>query len=186
MWTVLSAALPFCLVYLLSGHHSGWATVLLFIGVARLYTIYRQSLKVPYRMQIFKLYSDFFVLKISSQGRGVLVTGCDTGFGHRLAIKLHDLGFTVFACCLDDKSEGWERLQILGSGTGRLHVIKVDITNQKQVDDARQYVENNLPEFGLWGLVNNAGLGNVGFVEWTSVEVFEKVLLNKNNNSASS
>ncbi len=107
------------------------------------------------------------------------MTGCDTGFGHRLAIKLHDLGFTVFASCLDDKCDGWERLEILGSSTGRLHVIKMDITDQKQVDDARKYVENNLPEFGLWGLVNNAGLGNnVGFLEWVSIEEFERVFLN--------
>jgi NAD(P)-dependent dehydrogenase (short-subunit alcohol dehydrogenase family) len=31
------------------------------------------------------------VLQISLQGKGVLVTGCDTGFGHSLALQLADL-----------------------------------------------------------------------------------------------
>lgn len=34
------------------------------------------------------------------EGKAVLVTGCDTGFGHALAKHLHKLGFTVFAGCL--------------------------------------------------------------------------------------
>lgn len=31
------------------------------------------------------------VLQVSLEGRGVLVTGCDTGFGHALALQLADL-----------------------------------------------------------------------------------------------
>ena len=38
--------------------------------------------------------------RIDPRGRGVFITGCDTGFGHDLAIKLDKLGFTVFAGCL--------------------------------------------------------------------------------------
>lgn len=34
------------------------------------------------------------------RGKAVLITGCDTGFGHALAKHLHKLGFTVFAGCL--------------------------------------------------------------------------------------
>lgn len=34
------------------------------------------------------------------QGKAVLITGCDSGFGHALAKHLHTLGFTVFAGCL--------------------------------------------------------------------------------------
>ena len=116
-----------------------------------------------------------YLLKISSKGRGVLITGCDTGFGHRLAIELHDLGFTVFACCLDERGQGWRRLETIGSRSKRLHVIKMDVTNQEEVDAARQYVDDHLPELGLWGVVNNAGIVNVGFIEWVPTETFEKV-----------
>lgn len=34
------------------------------------------------------------------KGKAVLITGCDSGFGHALAKHLHKLGFTVFAGCL--------------------------------------------------------------------------------------
>lgn len=33
-------------------------------------------------------------------GKAVLITGCDSGFGHALAKHLHGLGLTVFAGCL--------------------------------------------------------------------------------------
>lgn len=37
---------------------------------------------------------------IQVEGKAVLVTGCDKGFGHALAKQLHAKGFTVFAGCL--------------------------------------------------------------------------------------
>ena len=87
----------------------------------------------------------------------MLVTGCDTGFGHQVAKQLFAMDFTVFACCLDDQSEGGRKLKSLGKDSnGRLHVIKLDVCSQKDVDDAYRYVQNNLPELGLWALLNNA------------------------------
>lgn len=108
----------------------------------------------------------------------MLITGCDTGFGHDLAVKLHnDLEFIVFAFCLDAESEGAARLISLGKDTGRLHVIKLDVTSQQQVEDVLRYVRNNLPELGLWGVVNNAGISNAGNVEWIPCEIYEKVIV---------
>lgn len=115
--------------------------------------------------------------KISTNGRGVLVTGCASGFGHQLAIKLHALGFTVFACCLDDESDGGRKLKSIGKDTGRLHVIKMDVTNEVEVRQAFLYVKDNLPRLGLWGLVNNAGRSYVSFIEWFPMEFYEKVVL---------
>lgn len=63
----------------------------------------------------------------------------------------------------------------LGHKTGRLHVVDLDVTCQYKMDQALDYVELNLPKLGLWGVVNNAGLGNSGFLEWISVETCEKV-----------
>lgn len=58
----------------------------------------------------------------------------------------------------------------------RIHVIKMDVKKQEQVDDAFNYVKNNLEkDEALWGLVNNAGIFSVGFVEWLKMEDFEKV-----------
>ncbi|XP_057378488.1 D-beta-hydroxybutyrate dehydrogenase, mitochondrial-like [Daphnia carinata] len=124
------------------------------------------------------LISTFFnTLSITSNGRGVLVTGCDTGFGHELAKKLHSDGFTVFAGCLDGRSNGAIRLKRLGDESGRLHVIAIDVTSQEDVDKTLRYVEANLPEKGLWGLVNNAGQSSTpGFLEWTPMKIYETVM----------
>lgn len=113
----------------------------------------------------------------------MLLTGCDSGFGHHLAIGLSKAGFTVFACCLNDQSEGGNKIKSLESSNvdKNIHVIKMDVTKQQEVDDALKYVENNLPKFGLWGLVNNAGVASSGFVEWFSMDQFEKVKVNRIN-----
>jgi len=117
--------------------------------------------------------------KISITGKGVLITGCDSGFGHHLAIRLSQAGFTVFACCMDDQSEGGKKLKSLQDANVEktIHVITMDVTKQKQVDDALKFVENHLPKSGLWGLVNNAGVGSIGFIEWLSMEHFEQVII---------
>jgi hypothetical protein len=35
-----------------------------------------------------------------ARGRAVLITGCDTGFGHDLALELYRKGWKVYAGCL--------------------------------------------------------------------------------------
>ena len=89
------------------------------------------------------------------------------------------MGFTVFATCLDEKSNGAAELKRFDGETGRLHVIKMDVTNQEDVDKALEYVKENLPVQGLWGIVNNAAQSCcTGFLEWTSNEAYEKVQTN--------
>ena len=109
---------------------------------------------------------------MEAQGRGVLITGCDSGFGHQMARTLHSLNFTVFATCLDGDSPGGQSLRRLG-----VHVLTVDITCQEQVDMALKTVEERLPPLGLWALVNNAGVGIYGYAEWIPVEYYQKVSL---------
>ena len=83
---------------------------------------------------------------------------------------------SVFAGCLNDCSDGSLALKKLGAVTGSLHVIQMDVTSQEQVDAARDYVQRNLPSsVGLWGLVNNAGLGFSEFIEFFPMENFQKV-----------
>ena len=85
------------------------------------------------------------------------------------------MNFYVFACCLDETSKGSLSLQSNGKRTGRMHVIHMDVNVQKDVDDARKYVENHLPLMGVWGIVNNADRYDVGFLEWLPVETYETV-----------
>ncbi|KAM4042458.1 retinol dehydrogenase 7-like [Anomaloglossus baeobatrachus] len=110
-----------------------------------------------------------------ARGRAVLITGCDSGFGNLLALRLLEMGFTVFAACLFPDGEGAQAL-INHSSPGQVKVIRLDVTKDEEVEKVKQYVKENLPEKGLWGLVNNAGISMWGMVEWLTIEKYQKVL----------
>ena len=59
------------------------------------------------------------------------------------------MGLIVFACCLNTSSDGANELLKIVQETGRLHVIHMDVTKQKTIDEARRYVESHLPKEGL-------------------------------------
>ncbi|NXA41315.1 BDH protein, partial [Eudromia elegans] len=109
-------------------------------------------------------------------GRAVLITGCDSGFGHLLALRLHRLGFTVFAGCLCPEGEGARRLQreAAAGSAARLRVLRLDVTRARDVLAAKELVLRELPERGFWGLVNNAGISTFGETGWLSMEKYEK------------
>ncbi|EHB09868.1 Estradiol 17-beta-dehydrogenase 2 [Heterocephalus glaber] len=88
--------------------------------------------------------------------KAVLVTGCDSGFGHALAKNLDKLGFTVFAGVLNEKSSGAEELR--RNCSKHITVLQMDITNPEQIKDAHSKVIEKVQDKGLWALVNNAGI----------------------------
>lgn len=116
--------------------------------------------------------------KIPVTGKAVLVTGCDTGFGHALALRLDALGFHVFAGCL--RAGGGGAHQLRSSASPRLQVIQLDITRDEEVNEALREVKSLLSPRGdrekeLWGLVSNAGISTFGAVEWTPLRTFREV-----------
>ncbi|XP_038058696.1 D-beta-hydroxybutyrate dehydrogenase, mitochondrial-like [Patiria miniata] len=123
--------------------------------------------------------------RVDPRGKAVLVTGCDTGFGHALAGRLHSLGFIVFAGCLDCKGQGAVQLtqearRVEGCGNKdpckRMKVLQMDICKDEEVVEAVRIVTRLLrKDEGLWALVNNAGLSTFGEVEWCSLEVFQRM-----------
>uniref|UniRef100_A0A8C7X5C8 Zgc:113142 n=1 Tax=Oryzias sinensis TaxID=183150 RepID=A0A8C7X5C8_9TELE len=94
-------------------------------------------------------------------GRAVLVTGCDSGFGHRLAGALDRGGFVVFAGCLSPDGDGAQSL--VRDGSGNLKVLQLDVTKEEEVSFLLS---------GLWAIVNNAGISDWAEIEWSSVEDF--------------
>ncbi|XP_045607761.1 D-beta-hydroxybutyrate dehydrogenase, mitochondrial isoform X3 [Procambarus clarkii] len=112
-------------------------------------------------------------LKEPVDGKSVVLTGCDTGFGNTLALHLDNLGFRVFAGCLQADGEGAEHLR--QEGSSRLHVLQMDVTSQDQLDKAAQEVKRLLPHGeGVWGLVNNAGVLSICPAEWSSMDGFRR------------
>jgi len=115
-------------------------------------------------------------LQLEVENRTVLVTGCDTGFGLKLAQHLEALGFTVFAGCLlaDRKGEGAEQLRQLGKP--RLQVIQLDVTKEEDWRETVRLIKEKTGERGLWGIVNNAGWATFGEVEWVSMDTYKRAM----------
>ncbi|GAB1598600.1 D-beta-hydroxybutyrate dehydrogenase, mitochondrial-like [Argonauta hians] len=111
---------------------------------------------------------------LCSENKAVVITGCDTGFGHSLAKRLYNQGYTVYAGCLFSDQSGAKELRNLNSD--RMHVVQIDVTCDEQVDKAVEYVKSTLGSKELWALVNNAGMASFGEIEWISVEQFKRIM----------
>ncbi|XP_026222313.1 estradiol 17-beta-dehydrogenase 2 [Anabas testudineus] len=93
---------------------------------------------------------------LPTESRAVLITGCDSGFGHALAKLLSEMGVKVFAGVLDVNGAGAQQLRERGSEN--LQVLQLDVTDGSQIETAHRYICTQVGDAGLWGLVNNAGL----------------------------
>ncbi|XP_075408938.1 retinol dehydrogenase 5 [Tenrec ecaudatus] len=103
----------------------------------------------------------------------IFITGCDSGFGRLLALRLDQQGFRVLASCLTPS--GAEDLQRVASS--RLHTVLLDITDPQSVQGAAKWVKTQVGEAGLFGLVNNAGVaGIIGPTPWLTWDDFHRVL----------
>ncbi|XP_063419867.1 D-beta-hydroxybutyrate dehydrogenase, mitochondrial-like [Mytilus trossulus] len=107
------------------------------------------------------------------QKRCVLITGCDTGFGHHLANRLADDGFNVFATVWKVDSPGANKLKKRKSN---MHVIQMDVTKIDEIKAAVSFVNTKTKQKGLWGVVNNAGFNIYGDVEICTMDHYRAVL----------
>ncbi|GFT82673.1 estradiol 17-beta-dehydrogenase 2 [Nephila pilipes] len=98
----------------------------------------------------------FLNARVDSCNKAVLITGCDTGFGHLLAKQLDSKGFHVFAACLFPSGEG--AMELKKSCSQSLHVLHMDVTKDDSVKEAAEFVKRNLGALEFWAVVNNAGI----------------------------
>ncbi|KAL5020170.1 hypothetical protein ScPMuIL_003062 [Solemya velum] len=108
------------------------------------------------------------------QEKVVLITGCDRGIGHNLAKQLDQLGFYVYAGCLQKGSEGEQEL--VRNCSSRLTTLQLDVCQLEQVENAVNKVTNELGNKELWGIVNNAGICFVGNVETMTTADIQKLI----------
>lgn len=93
--------------------------------------------------------------------RTILITGASSGIGKDAAIRLAELGHTVYTAAR--RIEKMKDLREIGC-----HPLKVDITNEDEVDSAFQTIQEN--HGGIDILVNNAGYGLYGAMEDIPIE----------------
>uniref|UniRef100_A0A8C3JT09 Retinol dehydrogenase 5 n=1 Tax=Calidris pygmaea TaxID=425635 RepID=A0A8C3JT09_9CHAR len=109
----------------------------------------------------------------SVKDKHVFITGCDSGFGNLLARRLARRGYRVLAACLTQKgADGLQR-----GGHGHLRTTLLDVTRSDSIRRAVEWVQAEVGEKGLFGLVNNAGVANpIGPTEWMGLEDYRQVM----------
>ncbi|XP_060567762.1 D-beta-hydroxybutyrate dehydrogenase, mitochondrial-like isoform X1 [Ruditapes philippinarum] len=140
------------------------------------YLFFRYFLLCLFAYVIYKIVRYIYIRnyerRVSPKGRGVFITGCDSGLGFLFAKHFDELGFTVFAGCLHKQGEGADALSKQSSG--KIHVVQIDVTDDQSIEDAFQYVSKHVPSNGLFGVINNAGMNMYGEVELTPLSIYEK------------
>lgn len=92
-----------------------------------------------------------FTELVASNQKAVLVTGASTGIGYKVTEYLVKNGFYVYAGAR--KEADLKRLDAMEN----ISSVRLDVTVQKDIDAAVDFVEKQ--GRGLYGIVNNAGVG---------------------------
>ncbi|CAF2831115.1 unnamed protein product [Rotaria sp. Silwood2] len=107
---------------------------------------------------------------IDPTGKYVLISGCDTGFGHELAIELDKQGFNVLAGVFVPDNV----ITLKDKLSSKATVFRLDITKQEDIDDVFKLVQGKTNT--LHALVNNAGISTSGFIDWITIEYMRKIM----------
>lgn len=107
----------------------------------------------------------------------VVITGCDSGFGKETALWAADAGYHVFAGCLVPSS--CDELDSVPGITALRMDVTVDNDVEKLVSAVQKWLEetamNKKPRV-LHALINNAGIGPIGDIDWLDMADFTKTM----------
>lgn len=107
---------------------------------------------------------------IDPRGKYVLITGCDSGFGHQLALELDKQGVHVLAGVYLPDNVPVLGEQLSSSAT----VMHLDITREEDIDAAFDLVSAKTRT--LHALVNNAGVTAGHLIDWTPMDIMRRVM----------
>ena len=99
---------------------------------------------------------------VAEHHESILITGASTGIGRHLAETLAENGYHVYAGARKDADLA--ELNAINNITA----VRLDVTRQDQVDAVVEMIKER--GTGLYGLVNNAGVGGGGTVVESPIE----------------
>ena len=112
-----------------------------------------------------------------SEPRNALVTGCSTGIGRAVALDLLAQGWRVFATVRNQAdADALLAAATAAAQSARLSCILLDVTQQASVQAGLSQVAEALAGAPLHGLVQNAGIANIGPLEVMPLDFFRHQL----------
>lgn len=102
----------------------------------------------------------------------ILITGTSAGFGKLIAVTMAKEGHSVIAAMRNVTTKNAAAAAALNAFPN-IEVVEMDVTSTDSVNTA---IEKTVKKYGqIDVLVNNAGIGAVGFLEATSIEQMKSV-----------
>ena len=109
-----------------------------------------------------------------TERRNALVTGCSTGIGRATALMLLQRGWRVFATVR--RSQDADALSQAAGDAPELIPVLLDVTDAASVEQGCIQVREALAGETLHGLVQNAGVANIGPLEVIPLDFFARQL----------
>jgi NAD(P)-dependent dehydrogenase (short-subunit alcohol dehydrogenase family) len=107
----------------------------------------------------------------------IVLTGASSGFGYITAKFLCDKGYRVIATLRDittrNLSVKKELEEFSEKSVGLIDIAPLDVTSELSIKQFVEYIDNNIGHIDC--LINNAGLGAMGFVETFSLDQARKI-----------
>jgi NAD(P)-dependent dehydrogenase (short-subunit alcohol dehydrogenase family) len=103
--------------------------------------------------------------------RSIFVTGASSGIGKATVLRLSANGWRVFAAVRKEQDADLLREQ----SRNRVETVLLDVSDEESIQAAAKEVGSRLGSSGLNALFNNAGMGDVSPIEFTTIDSIRKV-----------
>lgn len=105
-----------------------------------------------------------------------LVTGGSRGIGRAICYKLSSMGYSVIVNYCSNEEAAAETMNNIISSGGEASILKFDVAQKGQVDEALKSWKEVHPKEYIEVLVNNAGIRDDNLLLWMEPESWHKVI----------